>query len=541
MSLHKTTLGTGLRIGAVFLCYVAAGKLGLTLAAVSGFAALVWAPTGLSLAALLLFGYGVWPGIWLGAFVVNSWTGAPIAAALAIAVGNTLEAVVGALALRRLTRFAGAFNRLRHVMGLIGPVALGSTLVSATIGVAALCIAGIVPMHRIGVTWRAWWVGDALGDLIVGAFLLAWATIRPAKIKPINAAEAILLAGALVAISIAVFFRKSGVASYPFDFPYLLFPLFVWASTRFNLRGATAATVLVAVFAIWGTTLGRGPFAKEGLADGLLTEQTFLGCAALAPLVVAGTISDLTRADLHEVFVAALSHDLKSPLTAIQMSANLLARTSAAEVLPEHVKRHSQLVHRCVARMVRLIADLLDTTAVEAGHLSVNRHEEDAHQLIAEAVESARPLATAKGQTVCAEAIEPVIVVCDKERVLEVLSNLICNAIKFTRNGGAIKVTVRRDCREARLSVQDNGMGIAPAQLRHIFERYWHGESESGGGTGLGLFIAKGIVEAHSGKIWVESRFGAGSTFHFTLPMQDARSDRPLHSRSPSVGSVQQL
>jgi signal transduction histidine kinase len=517
VALDKATMRMALRIGALLLCYVITGKLGLALDAVSGFATLVWAPAGVALAALLLFGYEMWPGVWLGAFVVNLWNGAPLAVALVIAVGNTLEAVVGALALRRLAGFKGPFNRLRHTTVLIGPAAMCSTLLSATIGVVALRTAGIVPAHRFWVTWRAWWVGDALGDLIVAPFLLAWVTVRFPRIRPTRVAEAILLCAGLVTACIAVFFRSASAAVYPFEFPYLLFPLFIWAATRFELRGATTATVVVAAFAIWGTSKGGGPFVKERLAESLLAVQTFLGCAALTPLVVAGTIADLTRADLREEFVAALSHDLKSPLSSVQMSADALVRS--CDVLAEPIGRHSRLVRRCVASMNRLVGDLLDSAAIDAGHLPVSQHLEDAGELVQEAVESVRPLATAKGQTVLAEASEPVTVMCDRERVLEVLSNLIGNAIKFTKEGGAIRVSVQRDCREALLSVRDNGVGIGSAQLRHIFERYWHAESTLGGGTGLGLFIAKGIVEAHRGKMWVESRPGAGSTFYFTLPM----------------------
>jgi signal transduction histidine kinase len=150
----------------------------------------------------------------------------------------------------------------------------------------------------------------------------------------------------------------------------------------------------------------------------------------------------------------------------------------------------------------------------------MNWREEDVGRLVEEALELARPFAAAKGQTFSAAAIDGVTVICDKERVLEVLSNLIGNAIKFTKEGGTIKLRARVGSREAVLSVQDTGIGISPAQRRHIFERYWHAECGAGGGTGLGLFIAKGIVEAHGGRMWVESGLGAGSTFSFTLPVR---------------------
>jgi signal transduction histidine kinase len=487
------------------------------------------------LAALLVFGNGAWPGVWLGAFVVNRLNGAPLAVAIAIATGNTLEAVLGAFCFRRLSRYDGAFNRLRHVLVLIGPVALLTTLSSATVGVVSLVASGRILAGHGWATWRAWWIGDALGNLIVAPLLLTWSNARVIKLRPARLLEAAVLGGALTATCIAVFLPHPGAEAYPFEFPYVLYPLFIWAAIRFGLRGAATATALVASLAIWGTARGGGPFAREGLAASLLAVQTFLGTAALTPLVVAGTIEDLRYAALQETFVASLSHDLKSPLNALVTSAHCLAKKTETTPAREHVKKHVQTVGRCVERMARLIGDMLDTAAIDTGSFSVNRADEDAGSLVKEAVESALPLAAVKQQEVVAEATGRIPVVCDRERVLQVLSNLIGNAIKFTGSGGTIHVVAQRAAHEVRFSVQDNGRGIPSTELEHVFDRYWHTGSASGGGTGLGLFISRNIVEAHSGRIWVESTEGAGSTFVFTLPAHHggAPARRPRRGRRP--------
>jgi signal transduction histidine kinase len=522
------SLQAGAQIGALFCAYVLTGTLGLRLDALSGFATLVWLPTGLSLAALLLFGSGAWPGVWLGAFVVNRLNGAPLAIALSIAIGNTLEAVLGALCLRRLSSYGGAFNRLRHVLVLVGPVAVLTTLLSATVGVLSLEVGGKVLPGLGWATWRAWWIGDALGVLLVAPLLLTWARSRAFKVRPARLAEAAVLGCALTSASIAVFFRNPSADGYPFDFPYVLYPLFIWAAIRFGLRGASAATALVAGLAIWGTARGGGPFARESLSAGLLAVQTFLGTAALTPLVVAGTVEDLRYAARQETFVAGLSHDLKSPLNALLASAHVLAKKAGADPACEHVKNHVRVVGRCVDRMVRLIGDMLDTAAIDTGSLSMNRRDEDAGSLVREAVEGALSQAAAKQQTVIAESTGSIPVVCDRERVLQVLSNLMGNAIKFTARGGSIRVAAQRASHEIRFSVQDNGEGIAPTELERVFECYWHTASASGGGTGLGLYISRGIVEAHSGRLWVESTQGVGSTFFFTLPVHhDGAVARP--------------
>src|SRR5262249_32860549 len=147
--------------------YVVLGKLGLALVTVSKFAAFVWPAAGVSLAALLLGGMRLWPGIALGAFVVNWWIGAPPLCALSIAAGNTLEAVVAAYLMKRFG-FRGSFDRLRDVLGLVLLAVLLSSTVSATIGVAAIWGTGLVATGHLAPTWRAWYVGDALGDLVFG-------------------------------------------------------------------------------------------------------------------------------------------------------------------------------------------------------------------------------------------------------------------------------------------------------------------------------------------------------------------------------------
>lgn len=503
----------------VFVAYVVVARLGLMLDAVSGFASLVWAPTGLSLVALLLFGARFSASVFLGALVVNVWTGAPVLVALGIAIGNTLEAVLGAHALR-LSGYRRSFNRLRHVMVLIGPVAMLSTLVSATMGVMSLRLGGIVRAHHAFETWRAWWVGDMLGDLVVAPLLLTWATVEALDLRPMRILETLALGATLTTASLLVFSRPLAFARYPLESPYALFPLFVWAAVRFELRGAATATALASSLAIWGTVRGSGPFVRETLSQSLLALQAFMGSAAFTPLVVAGAMSDRARAvRVRESFVATVSHDLKNPLAAIQMSAASLARHVPADVAEGRVQKHVQLVRRNVDRMVGLIGDLLDVSAIDAGRLSVEQRGEDAAVLINEVVDALQPLAAARKQTLRAGRVDGGQILCDRKRVLQVLSNLIGNAIKFTNERGIITLEMRRAGGMARFSVEDTGIGIEPAHLRHIFERHWHAGPTYGGGTGLGLFIAKGIVEAHGGRLWAESRVGAGSTFHFTLRM----------------------
>ncbi|MBV9946349.1 MAG: MASE1 domain-containing protein, partial [Myxococcales bacterium] len=164
-------LGQSVLLAAV---YAVVAKACLALDAVSGFATLVWPPTGISLVAVLMLGPRVLPGVFAGAFVANLWSGAPVAVALGIGAGNALEAVAGALALRRFATpsFRLSLARVGNVLSLIAFAAVGSTLVSATIGVLCLRLGGVVHDDRAVDTWLAWWVGDGIGDLVVAPALL---------------------------------------------------------------------------------------------------------------------------------------------------------------------------------------------------------------------------------------------------------------------------------------------------------------------------------------------------------------------------------
>ena len=287
-----------IEIALLALAYVAVAKAGLTLDAVNRFAALVWPPSGLALAALLLGGTRLWAGVFWGALAINLWQGAPIGVASGIAVGNALQAVVGAYVMRRWGAFERSFENVRHVFALTLGAALLSTLVGATFGVASLAIGGSVDTaQHASVTWRVWWIGNALGDLIVGAFLLSWARAERVELGRARRAEAALLTIVLCAIGVAIFFSPP-IRGSPVVSPYVIFPVLIWAALRFGLRGATLATALAATFTIWGTMRALGPFTREDLtrSERLLDAQTFMGWAAVTSLFVAGVTLDRLRA-----------------------------------------------------------------------------------------------------------------------------------------------------------------------------------------------------------------------------------------------------
>jgi integral membrane sensor domain MASE1 len=280
-------------VGLLCLLYVSTAKLGLSLDAVSGFATAVWPPTGLALAALILGGMRLWPGITLGAFLVNLSAGAPLLVAGGMAVGNTLEALVGTWLLHRVVGFHPGLDRLQDVGGLVVLAGGVSTLLSATLGVTSGWLGGVMAATDIGQAWWTWWVGDVMGDLVVAPLLLTWS--RQVRLSSPRVIEAGALLGALVAVSLLLFGGLQ-VTTDPVH-PYLLLPVLIWAALRFGTPGAVRATAIVSALAIWGTTLGCGPFARGPLQERLLLLQAFMSLVAVTILILAATISERTHAN----------------------------------------------------------------------------------------------------------------------------------------------------------------------------------------------------------------------------------------------------
>ncbi|WP_437718477.1 PAS domain S-box protein [Sorangium sp. So ce448] len=295
---------------------------------------------------------------------------------------------------------------------------------------------------------------------------------------------------------------------------------------RGSLRAGGSGAVMVVPLVARGRTLGTltfvtaEPSRRYSAADLVVAEEVARRAAAAvenARLYQHAQRAIRTRDD----FLAIVSHDLKNPLSAILTAAALLMRTLPADEQGALDRRKAEVILLAAQRMLRIIGDLLDVAAIEAGRLSIEKRRHAAGALVGDAIEMERTLATQKhlvleGEIRGGGAFE---VICDRERILQVFANLIGNAIKFTAEGGAITVRAEPRGDEALFAVADTGAGIRADELPHIFDRFWQVAETARLGTGLGLTIAKGFVEALGGRIWAESQLGAGATFFFTLPL----------------------
>jgi signal transduction histidine kinase len=505
--------------------YVVVARLGLRIDAVSGFATLVWPATGISLVALLVLGYRAWPGIAVGAFITNVGIGAPPAVASAIALGNTLEALVGAWMMKRLTGGYPSFGRVRDVLVLVGPAAVASTAISATIGVAALRLGAVVPSANGLATWRAWWLGDAMGDLVLVPLLLGAAargdSSKDATSRP-QLLEEVALALLLVATNVFVFGLREGRESSMLREAYLVFPLLVWAGLRFGARGAAWSNFAVSAVAIAGTAAGRGPFQMATLSQSLVHLQAFMLIVAVTTLIL-GSASDERRfaIGLRDSLISLASHELRTPLTSLQLRVQLLARNARGETLSrERFSRDAAGAEDQVKRMARLVDDLLDISRIMSGRFRLDVEEVDLGGFVREVVDRC-PEPQRELVGVRAEG-EPIIGRWDRMRIDQIVSNLLSNALKYGDNN-PIEISVGREADRARLVVRDHGVGIAAADLPRIFERFERAAARHVGGFGLGLWIVRQVVDALGGTIAVESRLGSGSVFVVELPLEPTR------------------
>mgnify|MGYP002778053325 CR=1 FL=1 len=523
--------------------------IGLRWAAADGAASPVWPAAGVALGGLLLGGWRLWPAVFLGAGLAMLMTGDGWArwTTPLLAAANAVGALLGVTLLKRLG-FDARLERLPDLLLLIAAGAVGAAA-SATIGVSTLVADGL-PLGMVPTVGAHWWVGDAIGALTLAPLLLAWASggVRPVAHLGMPRLGVVILFVGLFATFLML--RP--------DWSTLRYwhglPLLVWAAVAFQLRGATLALLALTVIATWATTEGLGPFA-HGATDPALRHlmlQQFLGVVGGTVLVLGVVVGErgmerrlreaqarheqernalLERERAARVeaeaagrrkdeFLATLSHELRAPLAAILGWTKLIARGS---VDPGLLAQGLAVIERNVRGQAQMVDDLLDVSRIAAGKLRLELRPMSPTQAVEAALAIVRPAAQAKGVALEA-ALDPALVVRgDLDRLQQVVWNLLANAIKFTPAGGCVRVAVRRGTDGVELEVADDGEGIAPEFLPHVFERFRQADGTNTrihGGLGLGLAIVAQLVELHGGSVRAHSDGpGRGARFVVRLPL----------------------
>jgi signal transduction histidine kinase len=543
--------------------YVGAGKLGLSMAFLNASASPIWPPTGLALAAMLLVGYRLWPAVLVGAFIVNLTTAGTIYTSAVIAAGNTIEAVIGAMLVRRFAAGTAAFELVPNIFRFTAFAAIPSTMISASVGVTCLALAHFVRWDLYGQVWMTWWTGDFVGDLLVAPLLVIWATAsRPTLTLP-RLLEAISLAAVLIVLGDLIFIHWHSEYGQAEALAYLAVPLLIWAAFRFQQRGAVTAAFLLSAIAVRGTLHGAGPFATGNANESLVLLQTFMGVNTLMALILAAVVAERMRAHeerkqilqreqsaraeaehanrAKDQFLAMLSHELRTPLSPVLLATTLLEDSPD---LPPDLIEHVQMIRRNVELEARLIDDLLDLTRITRGKFQLSLATTDVHEVLSRAVEIC--CAGRARDLVLNLAAPRHHVNGDPARLQQVFWNLVNNAAKFTPVGSAITIRSKNvdDQSVVEIEVSDTGAGIEPQFLPRLFNAFEQGDTMRArkfGGLGLGLAITKALTEAHGGTVTAHSAGrDAGATFTVRLPViadvpqrefKPARKTEPVQKR----------
>jgi len=522
-------------IGAFAIIYVIAGKIGLNLASLHASASPVWPPAGIALAAIFLLGYRAWPAIFVGAFIVNLTTAGDIATSVAIATGNTLEAMVGAWL---VNQFAGGKNVFDRPQGVFkfALVAAISAVVSPVFGVTSLALDGFADWTNYGAIWLTWWLGDVTGDLIFTPLVLLWGIRWKVAWKKEEAVEVGVLLLLLTLLSAVVFGGWLEISAKNYPIAFICGPIVIWTAFRFTQRETATGIFILSVIAVWGTVHGFGPFVGESENQSLLTVQSWTAVLAITAMALSAGMAERRRVEeelqqqksiveaanrTKDHFLAMLSHELRTPLTPV------ISALESLEIEPtrtEDTKASLAMIRRNIELETQLIDDLLDFTRIARDKMQLRFARVDAHQAVSNVVEICRAEARSKRLHVHLNLrAKNSHVTADTAKFQQIIWNLLKNAIKFTSEGGDITISSDNPSETVfTVSVRDTGIGVEQEVMQRIFDPFEQGNrsfEHRFGGLGLGLAISRSLAQAHGGTLTAQSDgSNLGSTF--TLSME---------------------
>ncbi len=521
-------------IGIVTIVYFIAGKLGLSLAFLYASASPVWPPAGIALAVLLLLGYRIWPAIFVGAFLVNATTAGNVASSLAIAAGNTLEAVCGAWLVNRFAGGTSVFDRPQGVFKFAVAAAV-STIISPFFGVTSLALGGFADWANYGAIWLTWWLGDTTGDLLIAPLIILWSVASKRQWNRSQAVEVGVLLLLLFVLSEAVFGGWLAISARNYPIAFICGPIVIWTAFRFTQRETATGIFILSAIAIWGTLHGFGPFVRETENQSLLALQSWAAVLTITAMALSAGMAERQRAEealqqqkavietanrTKDQFLAMLSHELRTPLTPV-ISALEGLETEPGQT--EDAKAALAMIHRNVELETQLIDDLLDVTRIAKDKLQLRFVPVDAHLAISNVVEICRAEADSKKLHVHLNLrADTHNVAADAAKFQQIIWNLLKNAIKFTPEEGEIAISSLNPSPEVlTISMRDTGIGMDPEVMQRIFDPFEQGNrslERRFGGLGLGLAISKSLAQAHGGTLTAKSDGrDRGSTFLLSM------------------------
>jgi Signal transduction histidine kinase len=520
--------------GILIFVYFIAGKFGLMLASLHASASPVWPAAGIALGALLVFGYRVWPAIFIGAFFVNATTAGNVATSLSIASGNTLEALCGAWFVNRFAGGTTVFDRPQAVFKFALAAAV-STIIGPAVGVTSLALAGFAGWANYGAICLTWWLGDATGDLLIAPLIILWSVAPTRRWNQREALEVGVLLLLLFVLSEVVFGGWFTISARNYPIAFICGPIVIWTAFRFTQRETATGIFILSAIAIWGTLHGFGPFVGETENQSLLALQSWTAVLTITAMALSAGMAERRRAEealqqqnavveaanrTKDHFLAMLSHELRTPLTPV---ISALEALEAEPAQTREVKSALAMIRRNVELETQLIDDLLDFTRIAKDKLQLRFAPVDAGVAISNVVEMCRAEAESKKLQVHLNLrANTHYVAADAAKFQQIIWNLLKNAIKFTPEEGAIAISSSNPSPEVlTISLRDTGIGMEPEVMQRIFDPFEQGNrsfERRFGGLGLGLAISKSLAQAHGGTLTAESEGrNRGSTFLLSM------------------------
>ncbi|MCT7957730.1 MASE1 domain-containing protein [Laspinema palackyanum] len=506
----------------------------------------VWPGSGIALASVLLMGYPIIIGVLLGNILVNfyqtPWGILDLLMNFNFTLGNTLETLSAAYFIHKFSVNFRMFSRVKDVVYFVVLAGLISPMLSATFGATTILLVGNISADIYPRLWGSWWIGDVVGILVFAPVLLVFGQGFKVFLKK---SQHRWMEGLVFVFITLVICQMAFGKGYPVE--YMLLPLLVWVVFRFGQWSATLLLLISSVIAIFATANESGPFIRSNLNESLILLQSFVGVFSLTTLTLSAVVCENEQAKqrletaniqlqhldrLKDEFLANTSHELRTPLNGIIGIAESLIDGATGE-LPIPTRANLAMISSSGRRLSNLVNDLLDFSKLKHKTLDLQLKPIDLRSLVEIVFTLSLPLVGNKNlKLVNNISLDLPAVIADENRLQQILHNLMGNAIKFTETG-TIEISAQRisghnllenisSGSQLEITLTDTGIGIAEDKLERIFESFEQAEGSTArlyGGTGVGLAIAKQLVELHGGQIWVKSRLGEGSKFTFTLPL----------------------
>ena len=539
--------------------YFALAKGGLALASINPSATPIWPPTGFALAAVLLWGYWTWPAIFAASLIANATTAGSVATAIAIATGNSLEAVVGAYLINRWSSGCDTFSTPNSVAKFALICFVIATPISASIGLTSLATAGYIERTNFANAWVTWWLGDVTGALVFAPVIVLWASSHYHAFNRNEFLETVGVLATAAAVGLIAFspLIEQTPSRDPLGFLAIL-PM-LWAALRRGPRDTATVALVLAGITIWGTLMGGGPFTTADLNDSFLLVLMFLISITVPSLSLSADVAvrkkaeeNMSRAQIElerkvlertqelelanaakSRFLAVASHDLRQPLHALGLFVGQLHSPLDSIERDRIVER----IDTAVVEMNELFNSLLDIYKLDAGVLTANLTDFPIAHLLGR-LEATFTQTTLKRGLRLRVIPSSAWVRSDIILLERILLNFVSNAVRYTSRGGVL-IGCRRRREVLRIEVWDSGPGIPEDQQQKIFGEFYQcaaGERDRHGGLGLGLAIVDRLRRLLEHPVELTSIFGRGSRFTIVVPAVAGRKlVEPVSSVAPAI------